>query len=176
MRLETNRLILREFSTEDFDALYEILSDPETMRHYPKPFDESKVRYWIEWNLENYRVFGFGLWAVVLKETGRLIGDCGITMQNIDGKIKPEIGYHIHKSCWRRGYASEAARKCLDWAFENTPFQMLFSYMKHTNVASYSTAVSNGMRLIGEFENEADKISKVYAISRSEWEALKGGK
>ena len=92
MQLETERLILREMVTGDFDALYRIFSDPETMQHYPKPFDEAKVHSWIDWNRENYQVFGFGLWAEVLKKTGEVIGDCGITMQNIGGKIKPEIG------------------------------------------------------------------------------------
>lgn len=175
MVLETERLILRELTAQDFDPLYQILSDPETMQYYPKPFDEAKVRYWIEWNRENYRVFGFGLWAVTLKETGELIGDCGITMQNINGKIKPEIGYHIRKDHWRKGFASEAARKCRDWLFENTPFQKVFSYMKYTNVGSYSTAEANGMRLIEEYPNEVDTISKVYAISREDWKRLKGG-
>lgn len=174
MVLETERLILREMDEQDFNALYQIFSDPETMRHYPKPFDQDKVRYWIQWNQENYRVFGFGLWAVVLKETGELIGDCGITMQNIDGKIKPEIGYHICRDHWRKGYASEAARRCRDWLFENTPFQMVFSYMKYTNVGSYSTAEANGMRFIEEYPNEVDTISKVYAISREDWKRLKG--
>ena len=55
---------------DDFDALYEIMSDAETMQHYPAPFDEARTRRWIEWNLENYSQYGFGLWAVVLKETG----------------------------------------------------------------------------------------------------------
>lgn len=172
MRLETERLILRELSTRDFEPLFQILSDPETMQHYPKPFDEAKVRGWIDWNLENYQVFGFGLWAVTLKDTGQFIGDCGITMQNIGGKIKPEIGYHIRKDCWRRGYASEAARKCRDWLFENTPFQMVYSYMKYTNTGSYSTAVANGMRLLEEFEDDVNTITKVYGISRKEWEQL----
>ncbi len=67
------------------------------MEHYPKPFDADKVRSWIQWNIENYKTFGFGLWAVVMKESGQIIGDCGITMQNIHGKIKSEIGYHINK-------------------------------------------------------------------------------
>lgn len=58
--LKTERLVLREFVPEDFEALYAILSDAETMRHYPKPFDEAKVRGWIEWNLENYRKYGSG--------------------------------------------------------------------------------------------------------------------
>ena len=80
-----------------FDALYEIMSDAETMKHYPAPFDEVRTRRWIECNLEIYQKYGWGLWAVVLKETGEFIGDCGITLQDIDGQLLPEIGYHIHK-------------------------------------------------------------------------------
>ncbi len=172
MRIQTERLTLREMTEEDFGSLFQIFSDQETMRHYPKPFDEEKVRDWIAWNRENYRVFGFGLWAVTLKETGELIGDCGITMQNIGGRMKPEIGYHIRKD---QGYAKEAARACRDWAFENTSFNMLFSYMKYTNVGSYSTALANGMCLIEEFEDEVNTITKVYQITREEWANLKGG-
>lgn len=89
MEIETKRLILRELTTKDFSALFEIVSDPETMQHYPKPFDKEKTKKWIEWNLQNYKKYGFGLWAVVLKETGEFIGDCGITIQNIDGEIGP---------------------------------------------------------------------------------------
>ena len=109
MKLETKRLILRDFITEDFDSLLEILSDEDVMKYYPKPFDSERVKGWIEWNLENYKKYGFGLWAVCLKDSGKLIGDCGITIQNIDGKLLPEIGYHIHKDFWQQGYASEAA-------------------------------------------------------------------
>ena len=54
MVIETERLLLREYTPDDFDALYEIMSDPETMQHYPAPFDEERTRRWIEWNLENY--------------------------------------------------------------------------------------------------------------------------
>ena len=114
MVLETDRLTLREYVTEDFDALFEIVSDIETMQHYPAPFDEDKTRSWIQWNLDNYKKCGFGLWAVVLKETGEFIGDCGITIQDIDGEMLPEIGYHIHKKYWRKGFAKEAARAVRD--------------------------------------------------------------
>lgn len=55
------------------------------MEHYPYTFDENRVRNWITKNIERYSIFGFGLWAVVLKETDELIGDCGLTMQNIKG-------------------------------------------------------------------------------------------
>lgn len=170
--IETERLLLREFTTQDFEALYDILSDPEIMQHYPHPLSEEEVRAWIERNIERYSVFGFGLWAVVLKETGECIGDCGLTMQNIHGKINPEIGYHIHKKHWRKGYASEAARKCRDWTFENTPFRVLYSYMKYTNSGSYSVAKVNGMLQVDEFEDDVNTITKVYAITREAWEKL----
>ncbi len=59
--IETGRLLLRNYTMEDFGALYEILSDPETMQHYPAPFDEERTRNWIQWNLDNYEKYGFGL-------------------------------------------------------------------------------------------------------------------
>lgn len=173
MIISTERLLLREYTPEDFDALFEIMSDEETMRHYPSPFDAHRTIGWIEWNLRNYKEYGFGLWAVVLKETGAFIGDCGMTIQNIDGVMLPEIGYHIHKKYWRRGYGSEAARAVRDWAFENTSYDCLYSYMKYTNVGSYSTAVANGMRKVKEYPDEKNGISYAYAITRKEWEALK---
>lgn len=170
--IETEHLVMREYTLQDFDVLYEIMYDPETMKHYPKPFDEERTRNWIEWNIQNYKEYGFGLWAVVLKETGDFIGDCGITIQNIDGELLPEIGYHIHKKYWRRGFGSEAARAVRDWAFKNTSYDCLYSYMKYTNVASYSTALSIGMKKVKEYSDEKNLISYAYAISREEWKRL----
>lgn len=175
MTIETPRLILREYTPEDFTALYEILSDPVTMEHYPAPFTPEKTKRWIEWNLENYQRYGFGLWAVELKETGEFIGDCGLTLQNIDGQQLPEIGYHIHKKYWRRGLGKEAARAVRDWAFQNTGFDILYSYMKYTNVGSYSTAMANGMKKVKEYPDPKNTISYAYAITREQWEALKKG-
>lgn len=173
MVIETERLILREYTRDDFNALFEIVSDPETMQHYPAPFDEQRTKEWIAWNLENYEKYGFGLWAVVLKGSGEFIGDCGITIQNIDKEMLPEIGYHIHKKYWRRGFAKEAARAVRDWVFHNTQYDTIYSYMKHTNVGSYSTAITNGMKKVKEFTDEKNGISYVYAIKREEWEKLK---
>lgn len=171
--IETQRLILREYLIEDFDALYEIMSDAQTMQHYPAPFDEERTRGWILWNLENYKKFGFGLWAVVLKETGEFIGDCGITIQNIDGQMLPEIGYHINKKYWRRGFAKEAAGAVRDWVFENTDYNEIYSYMKYTNVASYSTAIANGMKKLKEYADPKNEVSYAYSITRDEWEYLR---
>ena len=173
--IETERLILRNYSLSDFDSLFEIMSDPETMQHYPAPFDAERTRNWITWNLDNYEKYGFGLWAVVLKETGEFIGDCGITLQNIDGEILPEIGYHIHKKYWRRGFGKEAARAVRDWGFRNTEYDIFYSYMKYTNVGSYSTALANGMKKVKEYPDPKNTISYAYAITREEWEKLQQG-
>ena len=167
--LKTERLILRELDMGDFDALYMVLSDSDIMRHYPYTFDEARVRGWIERNMERYRVFGFGLWAVCLRETGELIGDCGLTMQQINGVIRPEIGYHIRRDMQRRGYASEAASAVRDWAFTHTPFQILYSYMPAANIPSARTAQSYGGHLVEEYDDPANGLTRVYAIARSEW-------
>ena len=171
MQMETERLILREMIEEDFDALYTIFSDPETMQYYPQAFDADRTRSWIARNQQRYRTEGFGLWTVVLKETGDVIGDCGVTMQPIHGQMLPEIGYHIHKDHRLRGYASEAAKRCMDFVFNETDFPAVYSYMKYTNAPSYGVALKNGMRFIEAYEDPVNVRTRVYGITRGEWEA-----
>ncbi|MBR5560651.1 MAG: GNAT family N-acetyltransferase [Clostridia bacterium] len=173
MQIETRRLILREMVAEDFDALYEIFSDAETMQYYPAPFDKEKTRSWIARNQRRYAELGFGLWAVVLKETGKVIGDCGVTMQEIHGEMLPEIGYHIHKAYQRRGYATEAARACRDYVFEQLDMDVVYSYMKYTNAASCGVAMKNGMSLIEEYDDPVNTRTRVYAITREQWSFLR---
>lgn len=166
MTIETERLILREMTQQDFAALYKILADSDIMRHYPYTFDRARVQNWIDKNISRYRVFGFGLWAVCLKQSGEMIGDCGLTMQIINGDIKPEIGYHIARAHRRRGYAKEAAAACLRRAFEITPFGVIYSYMKAENLASAATARSIGMTFEREFTDAEGEKTAVYSITR----------
>jgi len=168
--IETSRLILREMKMDDFDALFAVLSDSDIMQHYPYSFDEKRVRGWIERNIERYKTFGFGLWAVCLKETGEMIGDCGLTMQMIGDTIKPEIGYHIRKDCQRKGYAKEAASAVRDWTFTNTPFNEIYSYMKYTNEPSAKSALSWGCHQVDEFKDDVNEITKVFMITKEEWQ------
>lgn len=145
-----------------------VLADKDIMQHYPYVFDENWVRSWIERNMQRYKENGFGLWAVCLKETGEMIGDCGLTLQNIDGEMLPEIGYHIRKDCQRKGYAKEAASDVRDWAFEHTDYPSLYSYCKYTNEASYKTAEAIGMHFEKEYPDEANKITHVSVIHRDD--------
>ena len=176
MLFETERLYMRRITQDDFSSWKEILSDPETMKHYPKPYDDQGVQRWIDWTLSNYEKYGFGLRALVLKETGEFIGDCGITMQNINGNLLPEIGYHLNKKYHRQGFASEAAKKCRDFAFETLGFPAVYSYMSDLNQASYGVAQKIGMQLTEKYADDTHELTRVYRITKEEWNALRGEK
>ena len=145
--LETPRLHLREFIPEDADALALVLSDTETMRYYPVQFDRAGVEEWIARNRRRYTVNGHGLWAMILKSTGELIGDCGVTVQNVDGIDELEIGYHLRRDHWGQAYATEAAQACRDWAFANRNTDYVISLIRPENQPSRRVAERNGMIL-----------------------------
>jgi [ribosomal protein S5]-alanine N-acetyltransferase len=166
MVLETKRLILREMTLQDVDDLFEVLSDPEAMQFYPQPFDRPMTQAWIERNIQRYAQHGFGLWALVLKENGKLIGDCGLVVQEVDGAEEIEVGYHIHRDLWRKGLATEAAQACCDCGFSQLGFHKLISLIDPANIASRRVAEKNGMRLIKEMEWR-NKPTCVYAVERN---------
>ena len=166
LQIETERLWLREMVEDDFESLHRVLGDWDIMRHYPYEFDDERIRNWIARNRERYSIFGFGLWAVCRKDTGELIGDCGLTMQIIDGQIRPEIGYHIRADHQRQGYATEAARAVRDWTWQNTPFRAIYSYMKAENIPSIRTAMAYGCEYAGEFLDDEGEMTKVFLLRR----------
>ena len=169
MILETKRLLLREMNPEDDDALFRVIGDPENMVYYPAPYDKAGTQRWLDWCLDCYARYGFGLWAVCLRDTGEMIGDCGLTLQNIHGETLPEIGFHIRRDCQRKGYAREAAAAVRDWAFRNTDYPALYSYCEHTNVPSFRTSESIGMRFAFEYPNETYGMMRVSVIAREDW-------
>ena len=147
--LETTRLTLREMTPDDQDALAAVLGDPVAMRHYPAPFTRQQVDDWIQWNLSNYADYGYGLWAVVLKETGQCIGDCGLTWQRVgySDQSQLEVGWHILRALWNRGLATEAGRACRDYARDVLHEPDLISIIGPDNLASQAVARKLGMTL-----------------------------
>ena len=109
-RLETGRLLLREMTQEDYPALAAILQDPQVMYAYEHAFSPGETQAWLDRQRDRYALYGHGLWAVVLKETGRMIGQCGLTWQVWRDSTVLEVGYHLCRDCWGRGYATEMAR------------------------------------------------------------------
>jgi len=143
--LETERVLLREFVPDDIDALAAVISDPETMRFYPEPRDRAGVESWIERNRRRYRDDGHGLWAMVLKSSGEVVGDCGLTRQTVDGTDETEIGYHVRRDLWGRGLAPEAAGACRDYGFERLGVERLISLIRPENLPSRRVAQKVGL-------------------------------
>lgn len=145
MILETERLYLRELTQEDYPSLCRILQDEETMYAYEGAFCDTEVQEWLDRQISRYRRWGFGLWAVILKETDQMIGQCGLTMQPWKGEEVLEVGYLLERNFWHRGYATEAARACRDYAFEVLQAKEVCSIIRDTNLASQKVAIRNGM-------------------------------
>jgi RimJ/RimL family protein N-acetyltransferase len=145
--LETPRLVLRELAPEDADDIARIICDPVAMKHFPTSFTRADADRWVARNMRRYAADGHGLWAVIVRETGELAGDCGVTTQNVDGIDEREIGYHFRRDHRGRGYATEAARACREWAFANTPAEYVISLIRPENASSQRVAERNGMTM-----------------------------
>ena len=143
--IETQRLLLREMTPADRPALCRILQDSEVMYAYNGPFSDEEVDEWLERQLARYRQWGYGLWAVVLKATGEMIGQCGLTLQQWNGREMLEAGYLFQRSHWHQGYATEAARACMDYAFGTLNSHLVCSIIRDNNLPSQQVALRNGM-------------------------------
>jgi [ribosomal protein S5]-alanine N-acetyltransferase len=143
--LETARLRLREFVPQDADALLAVLGDPVAMQYYPAAFDGQGVEEWIERNRSRYESDGYGLWAMLLKDSGELIGDCGCFLRDVVGRAEIEIGYHVRRDLWGNGYATEAAQACIQYAFTKLGVDRVISLIRPENVQSIRVAEKNGL-------------------------------
>ena len=165
--VETDRLILRPYRSDDLDSLLPILGDPESMRYYPHPFSREECKAWIDRQLQRYQTDGFGLWAIEYHDDGVMIGDCGPTVQIVDGKREVELGWHIHPAYQNRGLATEAASKCRDYAFTELGLRRLISLVRPENVPSCRVAEKIGMHVERDTRFGPDQwVHHVYAIER----------
>lgn len=151
MILETKRLYLREMTQDDYGSLCKILQDEEVMYAYEHAFSDEEVQEWLDKQLARYREYGFGLWAVISKETDEMIGQCGLTMQDCSGRQVLEIGYLFQKAFWHQGYCTEAAAACKEYAFHTLKAPEVFSIIRDTNTASQNVARKNGMTVVEQF-------------------------
>ena len=136
----TTRLRFRPYAIEDVGHVYELFADSCAQRFYPMSVDGDAAQGWICWNLRNYDQYGFGLWALELRETGEFAGDCGITMQEVDEVPTHEVGYHIVEHLRRRGLATEAGVACRNWALDTLKVPLVCSIVRADNDASKAVA------------------------------------
>lgn len=136
---------MREMNQDDFTSLCQILQDDSTMYAYEGAFSDGEVQEWLDRQISRYRKWGFGLWAVILKKTDKMIGQCGLTMQSWKNTEVLEIGYLFNRLYWHYGYATEAALACKKYAFEALKASEVCSIIRDTNKASQNVAVRCGM-------------------------------
>ncbi len=146
MKIETSRLVLRELTRADLNAVAEMLGDAEVMRYFPKPLSREESGAWIGRQQERYARDGFGYWLAVEKATGQPVGQAGLLMQEIDGVAEPGLGYIIHRPYWRRGLALEAAAATREWAFEARGYRRVICTVRPENEPSLGVARKLGLR------------------------------
>ena len=150
MQLETKRLLLRPMLQSDFDALLLIFTDIKVMDAFNHPpFTHEQMQRWLQRNLDHQNEYGYGLFSVILKENGELIGDCGL--EQMDDMNAAELGYDFRSTFWNQGYATEAAFAVRDYAFEVLNLPQLISLIRVGNLASKRVAEKVGMMLVEEF-------------------------
>lgn len=146
---ETERLLLRELVDDDLPGLCSVLQDTEVTYAYERIFSEREIGSWLKRQFQCYAQDGFGMWAVVLKETGKMIGHAGISMQVYGDEELPEIGYMFEKAFWHQGFATEAVIACRDYAFAVLGMDTVYSVIRADNAPSRAVARRNGMRITG---------------------------
>jgi RimJ/RimL family protein N-acetyltransferase len=159
--IETKRLILCKMTIDDLDDLLLIFSDPKVMASFGGIlFDREKMRQWVQRNLDHQERYGYGLFSVILKESGELVGDCGLEHMEVDGSPEVEIGYDFLSSYWNRGLATEAAGAVRDFAFEQLGLERVVSLIRPDNLASIRVAEKIGMKR----EKECIRGGHVYYV------------
>lgn len=142
-----------------------MFDDPEARQWYPTHSEAAEARRWIDWNLDNYATHGFGLWAIEDAESGAFLGDCGLTYQRVEGAVLLELGYHLQELRRGFGFATEAARACLAYAFHTVGAELVCSICHPENVASIAVAgtLHHAQR---QFTNDAGLTMNLYWTER----------
>ncbi len=167
--ITTERLALRRMTLDDFDAVRRIHSDPEVMWVYGGVFSEQQTREWMQRNLDRYERDGVGFFAITLKSSGELVGCGGIIMQETDQGVEPEVGYQMRRDQQGKGYATEMAWGCMEYAFETMQADHIISLIRPDNMPSRRVAEKNGLVVDREMMFH-DMPHLVYRLTKLDWE------
>ena len=172
MFLETERLILKNICSKDFNDLKSLLQDELVMYAYEHPFSDEECETWFNNQLERYKKEGYGLLGVFLKEDNTFIGQAGITKQNVNDNLVDEIGYLLKKEYWKKGYAIECAKALKEYGFNTLKLDKLYSIIRDNNVSSQNVAKRNNMKktitIVKHYYN-MDMPHYVYCITKDEF-------
>ena len=163
--LETERLLVRHFQTDDLDAFAELCADPEVMRYVGDgtTLSRAEVEHWLEVCQNKYATRGYGTSAVVEK-TGAFVGYCGVV--RAPGNEFDELIYVFHRRVWGQGYAAEVGRAMLAYVFARSSLTHIYATIYAANLPSQRVAEKLGMRLEREI-TEPEGIVRVYVTERN---------
>jgi ribosomal-protein-alanine N-acetyltransferase len=169
--ITTNRLILRRFRKDDLDTYAKIMGDREVGKWFPKGdgYTHEESEKSLDTILKHWSKHGFGIWAIINKTNGALIGRCGLN--HIDETLEVEVDFVLAPNSWGRGYATEAAKASLDYGFQKLKLQNIIALVKPENTASRRVIEKIGM----QFKRNAEYwgiTCAYYAISKAYYEEI----
>ena len=169
-RLETDRLVLRNFTEQDFEDYARIFTDPEVMLYIGEGKPLSRLDAWRQMAavIGHWVLRGYGLWAVEEKSSGKLIGRVGFF--NPASWPGFELGWALARDAWGKGYATEAARRALAYGFDEMKRENVISLIDPNNRASIRVAERLGEKVKGQTELFGHEVL-IYGIDRAEWQA-----
>lgn len=167
--LETDRLILRQFSEDDAEVNLRLGIDPNVLRWTRQPLDnlEHSLQAIRDFPMSDYRKHGFGRWVVALKSTGQMIGWAGLKF--LEDSKEVDIGYRLLSEFWGKGYATEASRPCIDYGFKQLGLNTIIAFVLPDNSASIRVLTKLGLTDIGTAEHFGLTHRKM-ELQRSTWE------
>jgi ribosomal-protein-alanine N-acetyltransferase len=181
MLLTTERLLLREFTENDWHAIFAYQADPRYLRYLPWTQRQREDVAWlvsafIRWQHEQPR-YKFQL-AILLRTNALVIGTCGIRMATAHAQ-EAELGYELHPDYWGQGYATEAAWHLLAFGFQTLQLQRVWAHCVAENTASIRVLERLGMRYKQRLRQHTLMQNRwwdllVYAIDRAEWQEQEG--
>lgn len=165
--LETERLILKPSSNENFKQVFGLLSDPDVMRYVSRvPRTEIEVREGLAKMLQHQEKHGFALGDLYKKETNEYIGRAGLVHLAMDDtQDEIEIGYQLHKKYWGQGYATEITQALITYGFDKLHLPKIVAVTFLENIASQKVLQKSGMQYIGESLYRGEKVAK-FLINR----------
>jgi len=170
---ETERLLFRGIDISDFDDWLNFFKDPKSFEHWKRKFQEPEMecQQWYQRQLERYEDDEGGMNALVDKNSVKLIGYAGLLVQTIEDKTELEVAYSLLSNFRNKGFATEAAKKCRDFAFKNNFADSLISIISLTNTQSANVAVKIGMKKDKQTVYKDNPVN-IFRIDKRDWQRL----
>ena len=168
---ETARLYFRKTNSSYFDQWLNFFEDPSSIEHWVGQYEKPSLECekWFDRQAARYENDEGGMNALIEKQSGKLVGNCGLLVQTIDQKSELEVAYSLLPFYRNKGFATEAAKKCIDFAFKNNFAESLISIVSLTNAPSANVALKNGMRIEKQTFYKENKVN-IFRITKSDWQ------